>query len=135
MFGEKDGSELAELDHDIRGAFCQKALAGDDEVGGFAELAGFGFVDDEEVDAAEHLVKVVVGDGDPEIHGVGGDERLFRGELIHHLELIDGMHVGEDYDGGGSGLGGDFGSPILEDVHGDGEGVAGVHVFVVGASP
>lgn len=133
--GEKDGSELAELDDDVAGAFFQEALAGDDEVGGFAELAGFGFVDDEEIDAAEHLVEVVVGDGDPEIHGVSGDEGLSRRELIHHLELVERMHVGEDDDGRGGGVGGDFRSPVLEDVDGDGEGVAVVHVLVVGAGP
>lgn len=113
----------------------QEALAGDDEVGGFAELAGFGFVDDEEVDAAEHLVEVVVGDRDPEIHGVGGDEGFLRRELIHHLELVDGVHVGKNDDGCGRGSGGNFGAPVLEDVDGDGEGVAGVHVFVVGTGP
>ena len=80
-------------------------------------------------------MEVVVGDGDPEIHGVGGDEGFLCRELIHHLELVNGVHVGENDDGCGRGGGGNFGSPVLEDVDGDGEGVAGVHVFVVGTGP
>ena len=135
MFGKKDGSEFAELDDDVARPFFEEALAGDDEVGGLAEIAGFGFVDDEEIDAEEDFVEVVVGDGDPEIHGIGSDEGILCGELIHHLELIDRVHVGENDDGRGGGGGGHLGRPVLEDIDGDGEGVAGIHVLVVGASP
>ena len=53
MFGKEDGAEFAEFDNDVGGAFIEKDLAGDDEVGGFAEIAGLGLVDDEEVDAAD----------------------------------------------------------------------------------
>jgi len=80
-------------------------------------------------------VEVVVGDGDPEIHGIGSDEGLVRRELIHHLELVERVHVGEDNDGRGGGLGGHLRCPVLQDVDGDGEGVAGVHVLVVRAGP
>lgn len=135
VFCEEDGAEFAEFDDDIGGAFGEESLSGDDEVGGFAEFAGFGFVDDEEVDFLEDFVEVVIGDGDPEIHGIGGDEGFFRGELLDHLELIDRVHVGEDDDGRGGGVGGDFGGPVFEDVDGDGEGIAVVHVLVVGSGP
>ena len=135
LIGEEDGTELAELDDDVAGALFQQALAGDDEVGGFAEFAGFRFVDDEEVDAEEDFVEVVVGDGNPEIHGIGSDEGILCGELIHHLELVEGMHVGEDNDGSGRCGGGHLGRPVLEDIDGDGEGVASVHVLVVGTGP
>lgn len=32
-------------------------------------------------------------------------------------------------------MGGDFGGPVFEDVDGDGEGVAVVHVLMVGSGP
>ena len=96
FLGEEDGAEFAEFDDDVGGSFFEEALSGEDEVGGLAEIAGFGFVDDEEVDALEDLVEVIAGDGDPEIHGIRGDEGFFRGELVHHLQLVERVHVGED---------------------------------------
>ena len=113
MFGKEDGAEFAEFDDDIGGAFIEKDLTSDDEVGGFAEIAGLGFVDDEEVDFFKDFMKVVVGDGDPEIHGIGCDERLLSRELIDHLELIDRVHIGEHDDLGGGHFRRDFRGPVF----------------------
>lgn len=50
VFGKEDGSEFAEFDDNVGGTFIEQGLTGDDEIGGFAEISGLGFVDDEEVD-------------------------------------------------------------------------------------
>lgn len=135
MLGKEDGTEFAEFDDDVGGAFIQKGLSGDDEVGGFAEIACFGLVDDEEVDFFEDFMEVVVGDGDPEIHGVRSDERFGSGELLYHLELVDRVHVGKHHHWGAGHFGRDFRGPVFQNIDGDGEGLAIVHVFVVRAGP
>lgn len=97
MFGKQDGAEFAELDDDVGRTFIQKDLSGDDEIGSFAEIPCFRLVDHEEVDFFEDFMEVVVGDGDPEIHGIGSDERFRGGELLDHLELVDRVHVRKNH--------------------------------------
>ena len=135
MFGKEDGTEFTEFDNNICGAFIEKDLASDDEVRGFAEIAGLGLVDDEEVDFFEYFMEVVVGDGDPEIHGVGRDERLLSRELIYHLELIDRVHIGEHHDLRGGHFRRNFRGPVFQDIDRDGESIAIVHVFMIFAGP
>ena len=87
-------------------AFGEKALAGDDEIGGARKFAGLPFVDDEQVDPLQHAMQRFVRDGNPEIHRVRDDEGLLRGALVQQLQLVIGGHVGEHHDrraGGGGG--------------------------------
>lgn len=135
MFGKEDGAEFAEFDNDVGGAFIEKDLAGDDEVGGFAEIAGLGLVDDQEVDFFEDFMEIVVGDRDPEIHGISCNERLLSGELINHLELIDRVHVGEYDDLGGGHFRRNFRGPVFQDIDRDRKGIAIVHIFMVFTGP
>ena len=74
LLRKEHGSELAEFDDDVAGAFFEEGTAGFDEIGGAGEVAGFAFVEDEEIEMREDLVETVVGDLDPEVHGVGDDE-------------------------------------------------------------
>ena len=77
LLGEEHGSELAELDDDVAGAFFEEKLSGLDEVGGAGEGTGFSFVKDEEVELGQNLVETGCCNFDPEVHGVGDDESGF----------------------------------------------------------
>ncbi len=135
VFGEEDGAEFAEFDNDVGGAFFEEGVTGDDEVGGLAEIAGLGLIDDEEVDFFKDFMKVVVGDGDPEIHGICRDKGFSAGELLYHLELVDRVHVGKHDDWGAGHFSWDFRGPVFQNIDGDRERIAIVHVFVVFAGP
>ena len=78
----------------MAGAFFEEELTGFDEVGGAGEGAGFAFVEDEEIELGQDLVKAGGCDLDPEVHSIGDDEPgwgiggcLALGE---HFELVVG---------------------------------------------
>ena len=132
---EDHGPEFAKFDDNVRGAFFLKKRAGSNEVVLSGEEAGFGFVEDEEVDLLENLVEVILSDLDPEIHGVGNDELFLRRYLREELELIEGGHVGEDDELGVLDLGRNLDLPVFQDVDGNVVGGAVVHVLMVFARP
>lgn len=131
---EEHGSVFAFFDDHVAGAHCEEAASGGDEVAAFREHAGFVFIDDEEVDALHEVEQSGSGDIDPEVHAVGDDEWLGRA-LVENGELVVRAHVGEEDDPGGGGLRGEARVEFLEDVDGDVEGFAVVHVLVVFAGP
>jgi hypothetical protein len=56
------------------GPLSRRLAAGLDEVRGAGEFLRLAVVDDEQVDALEHVVETLIGDVDPKIHRVRGDE-------------------------------------------------------------
>ena len=125
---------LTTFDDDEARAFGLQLATGFDEVGGLGKFLGFAVIDDEEVDLFHHVMQALVGDADPEIHGIGDDE-ICIGELLQGLHLIVRAHVCKHSDLGGGGGGIELGQPGLQDV--DAYGVRGaiVHVIMVFATP
>ena len=98
VLGKQNGAQLTQFDDHALRAFIEKGFSGNDEIGSFAKIPRLGLIDHEKVDFLEDFVEIVVRDGDPEIHGIGRDERLGGGELLDHLKLVDRVHVGQYHD-------------------------------------
>ena len=86
--GEQHRTELTELDDDVARTFFQQALTGKNQIRGAGEFARFALVDDKQVQLAEHIVQALVGDVDPQIHGIGNDETRRCGASGEHLQLV-----------------------------------------------
>ena len=134
VFTEEHGAVFAFFDDDVARSHFEEAAAGDDEVGAFGEDFGFVFIDDEEVDAFEDIEEPGSGDIDPEVHAIGDDE-WGGGALVENGELVVRAHVGEEDDAGAGGVGGEPRVEFLEDIDGDVERLAVVHVVVVATGP
>lgn len=134
LFTEEVAAVLATFHDDKTGAFGLKFAACFDEVGGAGEFLGLAVVDDQEVDLFQHVMQALVGDVDPEIHGVGDDE-ISTGELLHGLDLIVRAHVRQHGDLGSGGGGVQLRQPGFQDI--DAHGVRGaiVHVFMIFTTP
>lgn len=134
LFTKEVAAVLATLDDDKARAFGLQLATGLDEVSGLGKFFGLAVVDDEEIDLFHDVMQALIGDADPEIHGVGDDE-VSLGELLQGLHLIVWAHVGQhsDLSGGGSGV--EFRQPCFQNVDPDGMGGAIVHVLVVFTAP
>lgn len=125
---------LATLDDDKARAFGLQLATGFDEVGGLGEFFGLAVVDDEEIDLFHDVMQALIGDADPEIHGVGNDE-IGIGELLQGLHLIVWAHVGQHGDLSRSGSGIEFRQPGFQHVDADRVSGAIVHVLMVFTAP
>lgn len=75
---------LAALHDDVAGALGLQLAACFDEIGGAGEFLGLAVVDDKQVDLFQHVMQALVGDADPEVHGVG-DDKISAGALVEGL--------------------------------------------------
>lgn len=132
---EEEGAVFAFFDDEGTGAHVTNDASGLDEGMLAGELAGFFVIDNEDVDLFEDGFEVVEGDLHPEVHGVHGHEFGAATELVENLELDGWGEVAEHeiiYIAVGFG---EFGAIIFENVELGDEGIAGVHVEVIAASP
>lgn len=134
LFAKEVAAVFATLHDDETGPFGLQLATGFNEVGGLGEFFGLAVIDDEEVDLLHHVVQALVGDVDPEIHGIGDDE-IGVGELLQSLELVVRAHVCQHGNLGGSSGGVKLWQPGLQDVDAHGVRGAVVHVFVVFTAP
>lgn len=133
--GEEHGSEFAELDDDVLRPFFQEDAPGFDEVVGAGEFAGLAFVQHEDIELGKDLMEALVGDADPQVHGIGDDEGAGMGALGEHFQLIVRRHVREDDERGAGNFRWKLDLPIFEDIEAHVVGGALVHVGVVFAGP
>lgn len=133
LLAKEEAAVLAALHDDKAWPFGLQSAACFHEVGCGRKFFGLSVVDDEEMDALEHFMQALVGDADPEIHRVSGDEVGLH--LVKHLHLIVRAHVGGDGHLGLARSRGELRLPLLQ--HVDAHLVSGaiVHVLVVFARP
>ena len=134
VFSEQEAAVFTALDDDETWALGLEAAACFDEVGGACELLGFAVIDDEEVDFLEDVMQALIGDADPEIHGIGRDE-IGSGALLQSLHLVVRAHVRQNGDLGSGTCGGELGGPMFQDIDRHIVGGAAVHVIMVFATP
>ena len=133
LLAKQEAAVLTALHDDETRSFGLQATPGIDEIRRAREFFGLAIVDDEQVDALEHVMQTLVGDVDPEIHRVGGHEVCLA--LIEHLHLIVRAHVSGH---GHLGLlcgGGELRLPVFEHVQRHLVRGAAVHVVMVLAAP
>ena len=134
LFTKEVTAVLATLDDDKARAFGLQLATGFDEVGGLGELLGLAVVDDEEIDLFHDVMQALIGDADPEIHGIGNDE-VSLSELFQGLHLIVGTHVGQNSDLSRGSGGVEFWQPGFQHIDADGMRGAIVHVLMVFTAP
>ena len=83
---EEEAAVFAFFGADDFGAHLLDFAGGADEVVVLGELDDFFVVDDEAVDFFEDVGELVVGDIDPQVHGVQGDEFVLGLLQGHHLD-------------------------------------------------
>ena len=111
------------------------ALGGREQAVFARELAGLLFVDHQDVDLLEHLEQVLVGDVDPQSHGVEADHRGPLGHGVQHLQLQAGLDIREEQMRGVLVGLGQLGAEVLEAVEVRLQRVAVVHILVIAALP
>ena len=125
---------LAALDDDRAGPHRPDGARGLDQVGLVRQFPRLGVVDDQHVDALEHLAKLVRRALDPEVHGVGRHQ-AGRGHLVQHLELQPGMDVAQEHERRRAVRLGDDRPELLEHVQLGVDGLPGVEIEPVLALP
>lgn len=83
---------FAALHHDEARAFGLELAACFHEIGSAGEFLGLAVIDHEEVDLFQHIMQALIGDADPEVHGIG-DHKVGVGALLEGLQLVIGAHV------------------------------------------
>ncbi len=134
VFAEEVAAVLTALHDDVFGAFGEETTACFNEIGRASEFLGLTIIDDEQVDALEHVMQALIGNADPQIHRVGGDE-IDGTALVEHLHLVFGMHVGRDGDLGLLRGVWELDGPVFQHVHGHVVRGAVVHVLMVFTRP
>jgi len=92
---EEQRARVAPLDHDLARAEVADRGRRLDQAGASREQPGLLVVEQQHVDGAQHLLQRVELAGDPEVHGVAGDE-LGLAHLREHLELQVGVDVRQE---------------------------------------
>ena len=134
VFTEEEAAVFTTLDDDEAWAFGLKATSGFHEVGGACEFFSLAIIDDQEVDLFQDFMQALIGDADPQVHGIGGD-KISTAALLQGLKLVVRAHVGQDGDFGSRSSGGEIGCPGFQHVDGHVVGGPAVHVVMVFATP
>lgn len=131
---KEEAAVLATLHDDIARSFRLETATRFHEVGRFSELLGFPVIDHQQVEALQHIMQALVGDIDPQVHGIRSDE-LDTFALIQHLQLIVRAHVAQDHKLRRGSFRGELGLPVFKDIDAHLQSVAHVHIFMVLAGP
>lgn len=134
VFAEQEAAVFTAFHDDKTWAFGLEAASGFHQIGGACEFFGFTVIDDQEVDLFQDIMQALIGDADPKVHRVGGDE-VCSCALFQGLELIVWAHVGQHGDFGRRGCRGELGDPGFQHVDRHIVSGAAVHIVVVFTTP